>query len=274
MPTTPGRWSELRERIVEIIREPHHFLACTGCVGAADRILALVQPVLDRGEGENAGLRRELDAVDQALPSGETWTGKSAFTRSEEITALRERVDTLERQNAQLSNMTKCGTCGGQPHASGLPCICGGSNTVYGETLGLRQRLAAQEQENKGLVARVLKYEDDVDEMGQEITALRALASRQAEALREIARMGAPFDAKGTHSQRVCDIARAALALAPATERERAEAVPLVAQAFDGQKKGVVVCRDDGELAHVVRSMLDLGFAEVHVAALAPESRG
>lgn len=31
-----------------------------------------------------------------------------------------------------------CGTCGGVAPESGLPCVCGGRNTIYAEVAGLR----------------------------------------------------------------------------------------------------------------------------------------
>lgn len=32
-----------------------------------------------------------------------------------------------------------CTTCNGVPPASGIPCICGGVNTIYAEVRGLRE---------------------------------------------------------------------------------------------------------------------------------------
>lgn len=32
-----------------------------------------------------------------------------------------------------------CTTCGGEPHPSGVPCVCGGVNTIHAEVQGLRE---------------------------------------------------------------------------------------------------------------------------------------
>jgi len=38
----------------------------------------------------------------------------------------------------ELANRHQCSTCCGTPHASGLPCICGGTNSSEEELRGLR----------------------------------------------------------------------------------------------------------------------------------------
>lgn len=43
-----------------------------------------------------------------------------------------------ERLTAENASLRQCSTCCGTPHASGLPCICGGTNSREEEVKGLR----------------------------------------------------------------------------------------------------------------------------------------
>ena len=65
-------------------------------------------------------------------------------TSEHERVAAEQRVCELEHDLA-VSRM--CSTCCGTPHASGLPCICGGTNSREEEVKGLR--LAAMKAEDR-----------------------------------------------------------------------------------------------------------------------------
>src|SRR3972149_1248939 len=54
---------------------------------------------------------------------------------------LRERRPRAEDAMPLANRVPPCGTCGGVPHVSGLPCVCDGANTVYAEVQGLRPQL-------------------------------------------------------------------------------------------------------------------------------------
>ena len=60
-----------------------------------------------------------------------------------------------------------CGTCGGVPHVSGLPCVCDGANTVYAEVQGLRQQLIGAQAEvgklRRETVAQAAGWEREMD---------------------------------------------------------------------------------------------------------------
>lgn len=50
-------------------------------------------------------------------------------------TCALKRIEELERE---LASLRQCSTCCGTPHASGLPCICGGTNRAEDEVKNLR----------------------------------------------------------------------------------------------------------------------------------------
>ena len=87
----------------------------------------------------------------------------SAGYSEEDILQRDERIEELEQERdralAEIASLRMCSTCCGTPHASGLPCICGGTNSREEEVKGLR------------LESTVLR--DAVVRMGGEINALK-----------------------------------------------------------------------------------------------------
>lgn len=76
-------------------------------------------------------------------------------------TALLQRLnDGAARLQAEVASLRQCSTCCGTPHASGLPCICGGTNS--------------REDEVKNLRLESMFLLDAVTRMGDEINALKA----------------------------------------------------------------------------------------------------
>lgn len=60
--------------------------------------------------------------------------GHRALAVLDALAAREQEVDMLRADAA-------CSTCGGAPHASGLLCICGGTNKAWREAQGLREEL-------------------------------------------------------------------------------------------------------------------------------------
>jgi len=93
-----------------------------------------------------------------------------------------------------------CGTCGGVPHVSGLPCVCDGANTVYAEVQGLRQQLIGAQAEvgklRRETVAQAAGWEREMDKW-------RARVRELEEALEDVRQRGrladhSHWDAQGT----------------------------------------------------------------------------
>ena len=61
--------------------------------------------------------------------------------------AVNAYVDRVQRLEGIIARERMCSTCCGTPHASGLPCICGGTNSREEEVKGLR--LAAMKAEDR-----------------------------------------------------------------------------------------------------------------------------
>lgn len=73
-----------------------------------------------------------------------------------------ERFISLKQDYDALRHQLNCGTCGGLPHASGLPCVCSGHNTSWAEANGLRKELfevmkqvQALEREKAALISQM-----------------------------------------------------------------------------------------------------------------------
>jgi hypothetical protein len=92
-------------------------------------------------------LRKRL-ALEGPLKQGEV---DEALRHARDLIAMIGERDALE---AELKNRRQCSTCFGTPHASGLPCICGGTNNADEEIKGLR--LAAMRAQDE--LANVKRY--------------------------------------------------------------------------------------------------------------------
>jgi hypothetical protein len=82
-------------------------------------------------------------------------------------------IEQLQSQLAKAEDDAKCSTCGGQPHASGLPCICGGSNKAWREAQGLREELVKCEMA-MGVYTHIPATWMPIAQHEIEIAALRA----------------------------------------------------------------------------------------------------
>lgn len=102
--------------------------------------------------------------------------------------------DSLSQQ--RFDSIPPCGTCGGVPPSSGLPCVCGGRNTVYAEVQGLREsyfdlqrstvQLEADLAAMRGALERIANLETDplgINPGTAVMEAKRALASSPGTAL-------------------------------------------------------------------------------------------
>jgi hypothetical protein len=58
--------------------------------------------------------------------------------RNADCQTARATIDRLTSELEQVRSLAKCWTCGGVPPASGLPCVCGGTNSHTEEVDGLR----------------------------------------------------------------------------------------------------------------------------------------
>ncbi len=67
--------------------------------------------------------------------------GHTYFTDAEVRSLVALRRTLLPALIATLEEVPPCGTCGGVPPASGLPCVCEGTNSVYMERQGLSDEL-------------------------------------------------------------------------------------------------------------------------------------
>src|SRR3972149_11219603 len=80
---------------------------------------------------------------------------------------FRERRPRAEDAMTLANRVPPCGTCGGVPHVSGLPCVCDGANTVYAEVQGLRQQLIGAQAEvgklRRETVAQAAGWEREMD---------------------------------------------------------------------------------------------------------------
>ena len=114
---TPGPWRHAMHGRHEVEAEPNVLIADCGTVGRAYHDAALI-----------TALRNDVPAL------------------LEEVDQLRAAV------GSAFETMLGCPVCGGGPHASGAPCICGGTNRLVDaehngrlELLRLRERRDALE---------------------------------------------------------------------------------------------------------------------------------
>lgn len=87
-----------------------------------------------------------------------------------------------------------CGTCGGVPPCSGLPCVCGGANTIYAERDGLRQEVYDRDARLARAADYLCHYEGGPDRCRGEHNRRDAQLARLVEALK----------AKGFHAPGEC----------------------------------------------------------------------
>jgi hypothetical protein len=121
---------------------------------------------------------------------------------------------TLRQQLADASKVPMCGTCGGVPPSSGLPCVCGGRNTIYAEIAGLRadafesrRQLAdaeAQRDLAKRLVSRLPLCQDHRDKFDPE--HCQACRAERAEARERALEEGAHAVARGSGDGMMGDV--------------------------------------------------------------------
>lgn len=90
---------------------------------------------------DNPATTRKLDAIDienfkraYVADSDDLWPLDRAYI----VRDLRCLLESYEDLRRELANRRQCSTCFGTPHASGLPCICGGTNSADEENKGLR----------------------------------------------------------------------------------------------------------------------------------------
>lgn len=136
-------WKQETERLQAVLNK-----LCRCCDLPGKDPAAELSTYIQKLQAEIAGFRRYVEPSaltlikhlenerDEALAHA-----KVADTRA---VALMKSTDEM---HAELSNRRQCSTCCGQPHASGLPCICGGTNNADEELKGLR--LAAMKQNDQ-----------------------------------------------------------------------------------------------------------------------------
>lgn len=98
---------------------------------------------------------------------------ESDFHRGQRDAAWEARDKAL----AELASLRQCSTCCGTPHASGLPCICGGTNKAEDEVKNLR----LESMVLRDAVVRIgedLKYKHDPEFQGAYL-AWRGLTDEQ-----------------------------------------------------------------------------------------------
>ena len=66
----------------------------------------------------------------------------------------------LQGAKQMLAAARSCSTCGGVPPASGLPCVCGGTNSREAEVNGLRAQIYDLEKTEREFALLCLRYGD------------------------------------------------------------------------------------------------------------------
>jgi hypothetical protein len=166
----------------------------------------LIETIAAHTEAAVKGKKAELEKVwgyvkDHARVIDDLTARLAATEAAEQAMANAAHWLTLERERLTLANedltaavngkAPACGTCGGIPPLSGLPCVCGGKNTLYAEAQGLRDelfdltaRLAAVEGERDMAIAA---FKEKVQDFADEIARHRETGARLAAAEGKVA---------------------------------------------------------------------------------------
>lgn len=101
---------------------------------------------------------------------------RATISELESKLAFMEKDSTFTRMNEQRQAMItralaaedalRCTTCGGEPPASGVPCICGGTNDIRDEVQGLHETVTE-------MLATIARYDSIMQDDTQQIQELK-----------------------------------------------------------------------------------------------------